>query len=103
MKKIRSLANRQGVSFKRALNDVIRRGLASPASQNPQPRYTVEPHAGGFRAGIDPDKLNQLVDQLGDLTTDAHLAALAIEHQCELHSKDSDFARFPGLRWRNPL
>ena len=39
----------------------------------------------------------------GNLTTDAHLAALAIEHQCELHSNDSDFARFPGLRWRNPL
>lgn len=35
-------------------------------------------------------------------TTDAHLAALAIEHQCELHSNDNDFARFPGLRWRNP-
>jgi toxin-antitoxin system PIN domain toxin len=39
----------------------------------------------------------------GNLTTDAHLAALAIEHQCELHSNDSDFTRFPGLRWRNPL
>ena len=39
----------------------------------------------------------------GNLTTDAHLAALAIEHQCELHSNDTDFARFPGLRWRNPL
>jgi toxin-antitoxin system PIN domain toxin len=39
----------------------------------------------------------------GSLTTDAHLAALAIEHQAELHSNDSDFARFPGLRWRNPL
>lgn len=39
----------------------------------------------------------------GNLTTDAHLAALAIEHQCELHSTDSDFSRFPGLRWRNPL
>ena len=39
----------------------------------------------------------------GRLTTDAHLAALAIEHQCELHSNDADFARFPGLRWRNPL
>jgi toxin-antitoxin system PIN domain toxin len=39
----------------------------------------------------------------GNLTTDAHLAALAIEHQCELHSNDNDFARFPGLRWRNPL
>ena len=39
----------------------------------------------------------------GSLTTDTHLAALAIEHQCELHSNDSDFGRFPGLRWRNPL
>ncbi len=37
------------------------------------------------------------------LTTDVHLAALAIEHQAELHSNDTDFARFPGLRWHNPL
>ncbi|HXQ22345.1 MAG TPA: type II toxin-antitoxin system VapC family toxin [Candidatus Acidoferrales bacterium] len=39
----------------------------------------------------------------GSLTTDTHLAALAIEHQCELHSNDGDFGRFPGLRWRNPI
>lgn len=39
----------------------------------------------------------------GRLTTDAHLAALAIETQAELHSNDADFARFPGLRWVNPL
>jgi len=39
----------------------------------------------------------------GRLTTDAHLAALAIEMQAELHSNDVDFGRFPGLRWRNPL
>jgi toxin-antitoxin system PIN domain toxin len=39
----------------------------------------------------------------GSLTTDTHLAALAIEHQAEIHSNDADFARFPGLRWRNPL
>jgi hypothetical protein len=39
----------------------------------------------------------------GNLTTDAHLAALAIEVQAELHSTDADFSRFPGLRWRNPL
>lgn len=37
------------------------------------------------------------------LTTDTHLAAVAIEHQAELCSNDSDFSRFPGLRWRNPL
>jgi len=39
----------------------------------------------------------------GRLTTDTHLAALALEHQGELHSNDADFERFPGLRWRNPL
>ncbi len=39
----------------------------------------------------------------GGLTTDAHLAALAIEHQCALYSTDTDFGRFPGLRWTNPL
>ncbi len=38
-----------------------------------------------------------------NLVTDAHLAALAIEHQAELHSNDSDFARFSGLTWRNPV
>jgi uncharacterized protein len=39
----------------------------------------------------------------GNLTTDAHLAALAIEHQSEMYSNDTDFARFPGLKWVNPL
>jgi hypothetical protein len=38
-----------------------------------------------------------------NLTTDAQLAALAIEHQAEVHSNDADFARFPQLRWFNPL
>ncbi|MBS1837320.1 MAG: PIN domain-containing protein [Actinobacteria bacterium] len=36
-------------------------------------------------------------------TTDAHLAALAIEWGLELLSADGDFARYDGLRWRNPL
>lgn len=39
----------------------------------------------------------------GNLTTDAQLAALAVESQAELHSNDTDFSRFEGLRWRNPL
>jgi uncharacterized protein len=37
------------------------------------------------------------------LVSDAHLAALAIEHGLILCSADHDFARFPGLRWVNPL
>lgn len=39
----------------------------------------------------------------GNLTSDAYLAALAIEHGAELCSADNDFGRFPRLRWRNPL
>ena len=40
---------------------------------------------------------------VANLVTDAHLAALAVEHGCELISTDSDFSRFHGIRWRNPL
>ena len=40
---------------------------------------------------------------VANLVTDAHLAALAIEHGCELASTDSDFARFTKLKWKNPL
>ena len=39
----------------------------------------------------------------GPLVADAYLAALAIEHGCELVTTDSDFARFKGPRWRHPL
>jgi hypothetical protein len=39
----------------------------------------------------------------GNLTTDAHLAALAIEYDATLYSTDTDFARFSTLRLRNPL
>jgi uncharacterized protein len=38
----------------------------------------------------------------GNLTTDAHLAALALAHGATLVSCDRDFARFSGLRWENP-
>jgi toxin-antitoxin system PIN domain toxin len=70
-------------------------------------RWLQRPNARIIAPG--PSHLDILTDLLqsasasGDLTTDAHLAALAIEHQAELHSNDGDFARFPGLRWRNPL
>jgi toxin-antitoxin system PIN domain toxin len=38
-----------------------------------------------------------------DLTTDAHIAAYAIEHVGTVYSNDRDFGRFEGLRWKNPL
>ena len=66
-----------------------------------QPSVTVpEPAAHHFRT------LRDLVLPLGtagNLTSDAHLAALAIEHGAELCSTDTDFARFRRLKWRNPL
>lgn len=40
---------------------------------------------------------------VGALGTDAHLAALAIARGGTLCTTDTDFARFPGLRWENPL
>ncbi len=38
-----------------------------------------------------------------NLVTDVHIATVAMEYQAEVHSNDTDFSRFPGLRWRNPL
>ncbi len=49
------------------------------------------------------ESLSHEAQASGNLTTDLHLAALAIEHHAELHSNDADFSRFPGLRWTNPL
>jgi len=50
--------------------------------------------------------LGQLLSKVNvsaNLIPDAHLAALAIEHGLTLCSTDGDFARFPDLRWQDPL
>ncbi len=52
------------------------------------------------------DILKELLTPLGtaaNLTSDAHLAALAIEYGARLFSTDNDFSRFPNLRWINPI
>jgi uncharacterized protein len=79
----------------------IETSLDLVASWLDQPSSTVV-HAGPRHLRI----LRELLLPIGtggNLTSDAHLAALAIEHGAELCSSDSDFARFPGLKWRNPL
>ena len=38
-----------------------------------------------------------------NLVPDAHIAALALEHDAEVHTNDADFDRFPGVKWRYPL
>ncbi len=72
----------------------IRDWLAQPQAQIlvPGPR-----HLDAFTV------LTEATGTAGRLTTDLHLAALAIENQAELHSNDTDFGRLPGLRWYNPL
>lgn len=52
-----------------------------------------------------PTRLTEMlaaVGAAGNLTNDAHLAALAVEHKASLVSFDSDFSRFPGVRWERP-
>ena len=49
--------------------------------------------------------LKELLSQLGtaaNMTSDAHVAALSIEHGARLYSTDNDFTRFPAVRWTNP-
>jgi len=74
--------------------DVLRSWLDQPCAEVVDP---AERHL---------DVLERLLVPLGtagNLTSDAHLAALALEFGAELCSCDADFARFPGLRWTNPL
>ena len=55
---------RTGRSMKAVVNDALRAGLGVRSKPPRPPRYKVEPHPLGFRAGIDADRLNQLVDEL---------------------------------------
>lgn len=74
--------------------DLIDSWLAQPCAVVVQP---TERH---------PEVLRELLAPFGtaaNLTSDAHLAAVAREHGAELCSCDADFARFPGVRWVDPL
>jgi uncharacterized protein len=66
-----------------------------------QPNATVV-HPTSRHASVLRDLLAPL-GAGGNLTTDAHLAALAIEHGATLYSSDNDFSRFAGLDWVDPL
>ena len=93
---VRSMSNRR----------VLARPMPATEAVGHCRSWMMEPNAQIVLPG--PPHLDILTDLVAgpigpNLITDAHLAALAIEHQAELHSNDSDFARFPGLAWRNPL
>ena len=92
------LTTRQGL-FRKPLSpaqafDLIGAWLEQPAARivHPGPRHM--------------EILCRLILPLGtagNLTSDAHLGALAVEQNAQLCSCDSDFARFAGVVWRNPL
>jgi uncharacterized protein len=71
----------------------VRDWLGAPAAWVPTP---TSRHADVYEALVPSVTRATLVP-------DAHLAALAIDHGLTLCSTDGDFARFPGLRWKNPL
>ena len=92
------LTTRPGV-FQRPLTvdaafDLVDAWLGQPAVTVPEPTAR---HLQTMRDLIAP------LGTGGNLTSDAYLAALAIEHGAGLCSTDNDFGRFSRLRWRNPL
>lgn len=74
-------------------NEQLERWLAAPAS--------VVVHPTSRHAGVLAGLLRE-AGSAGNLVGDAHLAALAIEHDAEIVSFDRDFARFAGVRHRLP-
>lgn len=71
----------------------VERWLDAPSAFVPSP-------GPGHRDALAPLLLAGVT---GPRVSDAHLAALAIEHGLDLCTTDADFARFVGLRWRNPI
>lgn len=85
---------------------VLARPMPASEAVNHCRGWLLEPNTRIVLPG--PTHLDILTDLVAgpvgpNLVTDAHLAALAIEHQAELLSNDTDFGRFAGLAWRNPL
>lgn len=63
--RLKELAHRQRVSFKEVVNAVLRRGLAAQErTEGAEQPFEVQTFSNPFRAGVDPSRLNQLVDDL---------------------------------------
>ena len=73
--------------------DRIESWLRLPHVHVPQPSSR---HFSGLRVNLEG------IGTAGNMTTDAHLATLAMQRGYVLYTTDADFMRFPGLRWVNP-
>lgn len=94
----------------------IRIGTHARVFENPMPIQLAAGHVEDWLTRkvcrfvrFEPEDVNRALDLLrqlgvgGDLTTDAQIAATALRLDATIHSVDSDFHRFPGVRVFNPL
>ena len=86
---------------------VFARPLSAAEANAAVSSWLAQPCAGvlepGERHWTILQELVQVGQATGPLIMDAAIAALAIEHGATLHTTDRDFARFPSLKWTNPL
>jgi hypothetical protein len=62
--RLKDEATRSDHAFKQVVNEALRRGLQLPAESAQRTAYRVKPLTLVFRPGVDPDRLNQLADEL---------------------------------------
>jgi toxin-antitoxin system PIN domain toxin len=86
---------------------VFERPLSAEEAEHHVSSWLSQPSAGILEPG---ERHWEILQQLtregqasGPLVMDAALAAIAIEHGATLCTTDRDFARFPGLIWKNPV
>ena len=84
-----------------ALPSPVEEALAFAEALRSQPHCV--PVSPGSRHWSIFSRLCHQAQVKGNLVPDAYLAALAIESGCDWITRDRDYARFPGLRWRHPL
>jgi hypothetical protein len=63
-RRLKDLARRHRQSFKDVVNNTLRRGLTAQDAMEPGEPYQVDTFSSGFRPGVDPLRLNQLLDEL---------------------------------------
>ncbi len=90
------------VTNRRALSPPTPLGVALDFCEGLRTRPNARIVAPGRRHWRLFAELCRRADAVGNLASDAYLAAVAIESGCEWISFDRDFARFPGLNWRSP-
>lgn len=63
-RRIEQEVKRSGRGLKAVVNDALRKGLGLAGARAKPPRFEVEPHSFGLKPGVDPDRINQLLDEL---------------------------------------